>query len=645
MKLLRITSIVFLLAVGSVSFAQQVPLLSNYYVNPFLSNPALAGAKGGNIFILNRSPWTSAQNNPETFLGTADGMLANGTGGYGLTVFNDKVNILAKTGIFGTYSYKMVLANKSTFSLGFSLGMEQNRILLDRVKEEIPAELAITSNTSQTTTFDANIGAAYQWKNLNVGVATYQLFDNNTVEVKEGYTDKYANRFNRHLVGTASYRVVAKPETFFIDPMVQVKYGKGFEPQTAISALGNYKNMLWVGAGYRQNYGVDFMAGGIIANKLTIGYSYGKATGNTKKNIPTAHEIIIGLKLIKSNANKDSDNDGVPDIYDREPASTAGCKVDKDGVSADTDQDRVPDCIDKQNNTPFGAPVNTEGEALDTDKDGVIDMYDREPATKPGCLVDNFGVAADGDKDEVPDCLDKELNSHWAAKVDANGVALDTDKDGIQDVIDLELETPHWQHTGGQPNADASKCMVDAHGITKDTDGDGVPDCVDAELLSPKGAKVNKKGMSLKKQEELIPEKSKDTDGDGISDELDLEPNTPTGSSVDQWGRSPLVNTDPAAVHRIEIDEIEDNSTEWDYYVIVGVFRYYNNLKNYQKYLLKTYDESTQVLVTEQNYYYVWTKQITTKNDAKSEVDRLSQARLKDYIVGNPWMWREPKKK
>ena len=172
-----------------------------------------------------------------------------------------------------------------------------------------------------------------------------------------------------------------------------------------------------------------------------------------------------------------------------------------------------------------------------------------------------------------------------------------------------------------------------------------MPDCSDAELLTPQGAKVNRKGISLKKQEDIIPEKSSDSDGDGISDELDLEPNTPIGASVDQWGRSPQVNSDPATVHRIDIAEIEDNSNQWDYYVIVGVFRYYNNLKNYQKYLLKTYDESTQVLVTDQSYYYVWTRQITTKADAQAEVSRLTTARLKDYIVGNPWLWREPKKK
>jgi type IX secretion system PorP/SprF family membrane protein len=644
MKALKTTGITFLLALGSLSQAQQLPLLSNYYVNPYLSNPALAGAKGGNIFLLNRSPWNSSTNNSETFLGTVDGLMSGGAAGYGFMVYNDKVNLLGKTGAMGTYSYKMALPQSSNLAFGFSLGLEQNKILVERVNETIPVELALL-NTSSQTSYDANMGVAYQLKGLTVGVAANQLFNNNNAIVKEEVADKYNYRFQRHLVATASYRIVAKAETFFIDPIIQLKAAKGLEPQAAISAIGNYKNKLWAGAGYRQQYGVDFMAGAVLANKLTLGYSYGLATGNIKTNTPTAHEIILGLKLTGSKANADADKDGIVDKYDREPNTAAGCQVDKTGVALDADMDKVPDCLDKQTNTPVGAPVDATGTALDTDKDGVIDMYDREPATRADCPVDTYGIAADGDKDGVADCIDKELNTHWAAKVNEDGVALDADNDHVPDVLDLEKETPHWKHTGEHPSADASKCMVDANGITKDSDGDGVPDCSDAELLTPKGAKVNRKGVSLKKQEDLLPEKSKDSDADGIADELDLEPNTPIGASVDQWGRSPQTNADPAAVHRIEIEEINDNSTEWDYYVIVGVFRYYNNLKNYQKYLLKTYDESTQVLVTDQSYYYVYTRQITTQADATTEVARLKTARLNDYIVGNPWLWREAKKK
>lgn len=58
----------------------------------------------------------------------------------------------------------------------------------------------------------------------------------------------------------------------------------------------------------------------------------------------------------------DSDGDGVPDQFDKEPNTPAGCPVDFRGVSLDTDGDGVPDCRDKEKITPTNCqPVNADG--------------------------------------------------------------------------------------------------------------------------------------------------------------------------------------------------------------------------------------------------------------------------------------------
>jgi outer membrane protein OmpA-like peptidoglycan-associated protein len=62
-------------------------------------------------------------------------------------------------------------------------------------------------------------------------------------------------------------------------------------------------------------------------------------------------------------------------------------------LAKDTDGDGVPDIFDKEPNTPEGAPVDPAGRALDSDKDGIIDLYDLEPFSPPGYPVNEFGVA------------------------------------------------------------------------------------------------------------------------------------------------------------------------------------------------------------------------------------------------------------
>jgi outer membrane protein OmpA-like peptidoglycan-associated protein len=87
----------------------------------------------------------------------------------------------------------------------------------------------------------------------------------------------------------------------------------------------------------------------------------------------------------------DTDNDGVSDIFDKEPATPAGTKVDGSGVSMDVDNDGVPDAKDEDVFTPKGATVDANGKPTDADADGVPDVLDKEANTPTGTLVNQEG--------------------------------------------------------------------------------------------------------------------------------------------------------------------------------------------------------------------------------------------------------------
>lgn len=87
----------------------------------------------------------------------------------------------------------------------------------------------------------------------------------------------------------------------------------------------------------------------------------------------------------------DTDNDGVSDVFDKEPATAAGVKVDGSGVSMDVDNDGIADAKDEDPFSPKGATVDENGRPTDTDNDGVADVLDREPNTPTGTLVNQEG--------------------------------------------------------------------------------------------------------------------------------------------------------------------------------------------------------------------------------------------------------------
>lgn len=93
-------------------------------------------------------------------------------------------------------------------------------------------------------------------------------------------------------------------------------------------------------------------------------------------------------------------------------------------LSEDSDDDGIPDLYDKEPDTPEGMVVDAAGRSLDSDGDGYPDSDDDEPFTPKGCDVDQNGVALDADNDGVSDCFDKEPNSAPGMYYDANGVAI-----------------------------------------------------------------------------------------------------------------------------------------------------------------------------------------------------------------------------
>lgn len=89
----------------------------------------------------------------------------------------------------------------------------------------------------------------------------------------------------------------------------------------------------------------------------------------------------------------DSDRDGVFDLYDNCPATTAEAlgMVDIHGCPIDADFDGVSDYRDNCPGSPVGAMVDSAGCAVDSDGDTVPDGLDDCPDSPVGVPVDRFG--------------------------------------------------------------------------------------------------------------------------------------------------------------------------------------------------------------------------------------------------------------
>lgn len=101
---------------------------------------------------------------------------------------------------------------------------------------------------------------------------------------------------------------------------------------------------------------------------------------------------------------EDTDNDGIPDLYDEEPDTPEDTPTDARGRALDSDGDGFTDNVDEQPYSPKGAEVGPNGRAVDSDNDGVPDIYDKEPNSPAGMYYDAKGVAIQLD---IPDPVEQ----------------------------------------------------------------------------------------------------------------------------------------------------------------------------------------------------------------------------------------------
>ncbi len=130
--------------------------------------------------------------------------------------------------------------------------------------------------------------------------------------------------------------------------------------------------------------------------------------------------ITIGISYALS-FEEDSDDDGVPDNWDKCPFTPSNVEVGEYGCPIDNDIDGIPDFRDACPDTPVGIEVDRFGCAFDDDDDSIPNYADDCPDTPKGIRVDEKGCPLDGDGDDVPDYIDLCPNTAEGAEVDSTG--------------------------------------------------------------------------------------------------------------------------------------------------------------------------------------------------------------------------------
>jgi type IX secretion system PorP/SprF family membrane protein len=292
--------------------AQQMPLYSQYVMNAYMINPAIAGSDGYTSFNLTaRQQWVGLKYAPATQSFSAQTRIlrknyviknrsinnrslkpsSKGRVGLGGFINNDRNGAIDRTELQFSYAYH-IFVRETQLSFGLSVGVFQFRLREDQLTFINPYDPIIGSLNKVIYVPDANLGFYMLNGRYFGGISVNQLFQS---YLKVGNRTLEEYRMIRHYYLMGGYRFDMGSD-FDIEPSGLFKATEKKAFQLDIGARLYFREDYWAGIMYRTSGDIIFLAG-IRYNQFYFGYAFDYITSNIRRYSYGSHEIALALKL------------------------------------------------------------------------------------------------------------------------------------------------------------------------------------------------------------------------------------------------------------------------------------------------------------------------------------------------------------
>lgn len=285
----------FILLVTADLVAQEQRVFSQFFMNPYIYNPAYAGAEGHSaLFVMHRMQYTGLNGGPTFSHATFHTPMAKGVGLGGMVYNEVEGGILKTSGFKATASYLIAHDRKHYFRFGMSLGAGTTS--LDASDPAIAADIfgdPAFANLSNNHLV-ADFGISYHFDHFNVGVAIPNLVSREVIS-SESFSPIKISPLDNMLI-KVNYRGHISHD-FAIEPHLLYRYSNVTTSQYEAAVIAHLKHIVWVGASYREGAGINILAGFKLKEKMAIGYAFEMGNSDKASITGATHELHIGYHL------------------------------------------------------------------------------------------------------------------------------------------------------------------------------------------------------------------------------------------------------------------------------------------------------------------------------------------------------------
>ncbi|MGV6862345.1 MAG: PorP/SprF family type IX secretion system membrane protein [Putridiphycobacter sp.] len=281
-----------------VSFGQQLPQQTQFMFNQYAFNPAYAGVTDSwEAVANNRYQWIGITDAPRTFTLAAQGPFKNEKMGIGAFVYTDIVGPTRRLGFQASYAYHLQLSDNIKMSMAVSFGFNQWLLDADKITTVDANDPFFSNGLIKTFSPDAKFGLYVYHKDWYIGAALPQLihntlnFDAISIDSRSYLEDHF------YINGGYIFRI---GDDWQLEPTTLIKIAYPAPTKVDLALKVTYKEMVWIGGGFRTNDAFYAMVGYNHDQKLKLGYAYDFTTTALKSYSSGSHELFMAVTFGKT---------------------------------------------------------------------------------------------------------------------------------------------------------------------------------------------------------------------------------------------------------------------------------------------------------------------------------------------------------
>lgn len=289
---LKHSILLLLLTLWGCAWSQQQTLYTTFNVHPFLYNPAYAGTS--DVFQVNggfRNQWTGFAGAPRTYILSGYSTLKKHTNmAVGGMVISDRIGLINRNSFYGSYAYHVRINKKTKLGMGLSAGASQFNVKVYDANAYDGDDNLLATNILNANTYDGNAGFYLYHPKYFISLS-FQQFLNSKI-----YWKPTIGRLSPHYYAAAGYNLKINKD-YVVQPSILARIGPPVPYQLEYNLRLTYKEMIWIGAGYRSKDCAMALFGVTIDKQFSLAYAYDYTLSALQNYSKGSHEFTLGYTL------------------------------------------------------------------------------------------------------------------------------------------------------------------------------------------------------------------------------------------------------------------------------------------------------------------------------------------------------------